>query len=192
MSVAPDLPEPEPRARRSWVAWVRGRARPSLFDHPKFRRLVDELGMPLPHVLGHLEFLRHSAYARYGEPLGDARDVEFAAEWRGESGLFAEALWRNGFIDDVGGATPCFRVHDLYEHAPDAVKKRLDRAAVRRELGVTLHQRRQASARARWRRRDLARDLTRLARWEEKHASDRRLQPFASSEVEATEPEGRK
>jgi hypothetical protein len=175
----------EPRARRPRAACGRERARSSIFTHPKFIRLVDELGMPAPTVLGHLEFLWHAAHELAGEPIGDARNVELLARWAGEPGVFAAALHRLRFLDDEGGATPCFQVHDLYDHAPEAVKKRIDRAAVRRELGVTMRQRKQASARARWRGPLLARLLTRLEeRLEEKHASGRRSQTVASSEAE--------
>lgn len=121
-----------------------------IFDHPKFARLVDELGIPAPHVLGHLDFMWHSAHARADEPLGDARDVELAAEWTGEPGAFAAALHRVRFLDDEGGATPCFRVHDLYDHAPEAVKKRIDRAEARKKKNTDIHQCRQAAALARW------------------------------------------
>jgi hypothetical protein len=183
-----DLPKPEPRARRLRAACGRERAQPSLFVHPKFLRLVDELGMPAPHILGHLEFLWHAAHERLDEPLGDARNVELLARWTGEPGVLATALHRVRFLDDVGGVTRCFRVHDLYDHAPEAVKKRIDRASVRRELGVTIRQRRQASARERWRGPLLARLLARLEeRLEEKHASGRRSQTVALSEAEDQE-----
>ena len=151
-----------------------------IFDHPKFARLVGELGIPAPHVLGHLEYLWHAAHTRADEPLGDARNVELLAGWTGEPGAFAAALHRVRFIDDVGGATASFVVHDLYDNAPEAVKKRIDRAAVRKDLGLTIRQRRQASARARWSR-------VSLARWEGKHVSDGRLQTVASSEAEDQE-----
>jgi hypothetical protein len=174
-----DLRRPEPRARRRRP---QGMVRASLLVHPKFLRLVEELGMPAPHVLGHLVTLWRAAHERPTEPLGDARTVELLADWGGEPGVLAAALHSVRFIDDVGGATACFRVHDLRDHAPEAVKKRIDRAAVRKELGVTMRERRQASARARWGR-------VSLARWEEKHVSGRRSQPLARSEMNATEPE---
>lgn len=147
--------------------------------------LVGELGIPEPHVVGHLALLLRAAYGSPFEPLGNARDVEHVAGWTGEPGALAAALYRVGFLDDEGGVAPCFRVHDLYAHAPEAVKKRIDRAAVRRELGVTMRQRKQASANARWRRPQLARLLARLEeRLEEKPASGRRSQTVAATEAE--------
>jgi hypothetical protein len=66
--------------------------RPTLFDHPKFHRLVHLLGIPEPHVLGHLEYLWRVGYSS-GEPvIGDELDVEIAAKWCGERGAFVRAL----------------------------------------------------------------------------------------------------
>lgn len=104
-------------------------ARPCLQTHPKFRRLVFSLKVPVPHAVGYLECLWIVAY-ECGDPfIGDATDVELAAQWPGKPGQLCEALLkcggqgRSGFIeqaDDRDG----FRVHDLFDHCPDYVKRR--------------------------------------------------------------------
>jgi hypothetical protein len=65
--------------------------RPTLFDHPKFHRLVYILKIPEPQVLGLLEYMWRVGYASGNPVIGDAIDVEIAAKWWGEPGLFAGA-----------------------------------------------------------------------------------------------------
>jgi hypothetical protein len=73
--------------------------RPTLCDHPQFRRLAHLLGMPEPHVLGHLEFLW-----RVGRRVvGDETDIELAAAWRGERGALCRALLDCQFVEAVAG-----------------------------------------------------------------------------------------
>ena len=45
-------------------------ARPTLFTHPKFRRLVYLLGVPVPHALGYLELIWHTGYESGNAVLG--------------------------------------------------------------------------------------------------------------------------
>lgn len=109
--------------------------RPTLFTSIKFRRLVHRLGVPVPHALGYLECLWSVAY-ECGEPaIGDALDVELAAQWPGEPGVLAAALTETGFIDDVAGV---LTVHDLWDHAPEYVKKRRERELGRQRRGEEL------------------------------------------------------
>lgn len=105
-------------------------ARPGTREHPKFKRLCHILGMPPPHILGHLEFMWDVAY-QSGEPrIGDAVDVELAAGWTGEPGDLCRALaecggpGRAGFIEEVPGEPGAFQVHDLLDHAPSYVAHR--------------------------------------------------------------------
>ena len=126
-------------------------ARPTLMKHPKFTRLVHILNMPTAHVRGHLEMLWDVAYERGSDLIGDSVDVEIAAGWAGEPGKFADALLtcggasRHGFIDDDNGN---YRVHDLYDHAPDYVRKRAmreqERIAKQRETYPAVSDRRSA------------------------------------------------
>src|SRR5689334_11616671 len=103
-------------------------ARPGLQKHPKFRRLVHTLQLPVPYVVGLLECLWDVAY-ECGDPiLGDVIDVELAAQWPGDPGTFCEALLmcggegRAGFIDHREDGM--YAVHDLFHHAPEYVIRR--------------------------------------------------------------------
>lgn len=96
--------------------------RPTLFDHPKFLRLVYLLQMPEPHVLGHLEYLWKVGYASGNPVVGDETDVEIAAKWSGERGVLATALLQVGLVDRLEDGR--LQIHDLLENAPDYVHAR--------------------------------------------------------------------
>ena len=98
--------------------------RPTLFDHPKFHRLVHMLRMPEAHVLGHLEFLWRVGYGSGVALIGDAIDVELAAKWVGEPGVLVKALEDPSvrLLDkDSDGR---YAIHDLHDHAPRYVQDR--------------------------------------------------------------------
>ncbi|HTM42493.1 MAG TPA: hypothetical protein VL177_16360 [Terriglobales bacterium] len=112
-------------------------ARPGLTQHRKFRRLERAL---CSHIVarGALETLWDVCYQN-GDPfLGDSDDVEAAARWDGEPGKLTQALldagggMEAGFVEEVSGCSGQYQVHDLYHHAPDYVRKRRSREAVRR------------------------------------------------------------
>ena len=109
--------------------------RPTLFSHRKFLRLSAILGMPKPHVLGHLEYLWQSAYQAASAAVGDAIDVELAAEWNGKPGEFAAALLSVGFIEEEDGV---LIVHDFWTHCPRYVKQRAETEEKLRSAGKTL------------------------------------------------------
>jgi hypothetical protein len=100
-------------------------AKPELRDHRKFLKLKRLLGEPTPHVLGYLECLWHRGYQIGNPVIGDALDVESAAEYPGEPGRFAEAAHEAGFLDRTGDGA--FAIHDLFDHAPTYAKKRMHR-----------------------------------------------------------------
>lgn len=109
-------------------------ARPGLMRHRKFARLERLLGSKAL-AMGHLEILWEVSYECGDDLLGDAGDVETLGCWQGEAGKLAAALVESGFLD----ATPeGLRVHDLWDHAPEYVKKRRKREAERREAGAAL------------------------------------------------------
>jgi hypothetical protein len=108
-------------------------ARPDLFLNRKFLRLVHVLREPLSHVVGYLECMWHVCYQSGDAVLGDATGVELAAKYPGEPGRLAAALLECGFLDAVGDGT--YAVHDLYDHAPTYVQKRIQREVERRERG---------------------------------------------------------
>jgi hypothetical protein len=97
-------------------------AKPCLLSHPKFFRLVRTIAEPDAHVLGYLEFMWQSGFARGDPYLGDALDVEAAAHYPGEPGKLCKALLACRFLDQVkpGG----YAIHDFFENAPDYVRSR--------------------------------------------------------------------
>jgi hypothetical protein len=111
-------------------------ARPSLDQSSKFKLLVRRLGIPKPYALGLLETLWRTAWEN-GEPVvGTAEEVEAAAEWPGEPGLFFKAMSSGRWLDDLGDGR--WAIHDFWDHAPDYVRKRRVREMERRAKGAEL------------------------------------------------------
>jgi hypothetical protein len=100
-------------------------AKPELRDHRKFLKLKRLLGEPTPHLIGYLECLWLRGYQTGSAYIGDALDVESAAEYPGEVGRFTQAATDAGFLDRNDDGT--FVIHDLFDHAPAYAKKRMDR-----------------------------------------------------------------
>lgn len=146
-------------------------ARPGLTKHPKFLAFRRMLSVNKAQALGHLELLWMGPYES-GDPfLGDKEAVEDAAEWnpigdgtKGDRGdLFAAALncggpGRAGFIEEDPDRPGFYRLHDLWDHAPDYVYNRAEREAQRRAKGKTLSELRAEAGRkgaeARWHSHD--------------------------------------
>jgi hypothetical protein len=106
-------------------------ARPGLTIHPKFRRLVHVLQEPVPHVVGYLECLWMVGYENGEALVGDALDVELAAQYPGERGNLFRALLDCRWIDDLGNGK--YAIHDLFDHAPEYVQGRARKEAERRK-----------------------------------------------------------
>jgi len=116
--------------------------------HRKMTHLSRLLGSPAV-ARGSLELVWEVAYENGDDNLGSAADVEQAACWRGRPGRLVAALVKAGFLDRDGRT---YRVHDLYDHAPEYVRKRMDREEARRAAGRTLSQVRAEAAGKRWAR----------------------------------------
>ena len=109
-------------------------ARPTLTTHRKFRRLARLLGGPAI-ARGTLELVWDVCYQSGDAKLGDALDVEEAACWQGERGVCVRALVDCGFLDaSPDGET--FEVHDLFDHAPQYVRRRYEREQARKRPSV--------------------------------------------------------
>jgi len=121
-------------------------ARVSLFEHRKFKRLALSLG-GRAIALGSLELIWHGCYQTADDYLGDEVDVEAAADWRGESGKLAAALLAAGFIE-ADPERPGYRVHDLFDHAPQHVKDKLERELARQQAGESLSEARSRAGKA--------------------------------------------
>ncbi len=116
--------------------------RAGLFEHRKFKRLARAIGNKAV-AAGSLELIWHSCYATATDYIGDAMDVEAAADWKGKTGKLCDALLdaggeeEPGFIERVPGRSG-YRVHDLLDHAPEHVRRKFERERAREESGRTL------------------------------------------------------
>ena len=61
-------------------------ARPNLAMNVKFKRALQMLSVPRPHIRGYLEEMWDTAYADGNALLGDPSAVEAACGWEGEEG----------------------------------------------------------------------------------------------------------
>jgi hypothetical protein len=125
-------------------------ARFGLDTHPKFLRLSRRLnaiatGMGEQLAWGLLETMWSAAYDRLDDMIGDAEDVEATCRWRGQPGELAMWLADCGFIEEREPGI--YYVHDLWDHAPEAVKKRLKGELQRRASGKTISDLRSESGR---------------------------------------------
>ena len=120
-------------------------ARPGLLTHRKFIRLARLLKSDAL-AYGHLGIIWDACYEAGDDNIGSAEDLEYLARWQGDTGTLAAALLESGFIDvDASGAN---RVHDLYDHAPDYVQRRMEREHQRRAKGVTISELRAKAGKA--------------------------------------------
>lgn len=119
-------------------------ARPGLLTHRKFIRLA-RLIRSDALAYGHLGIIWDACYEAGDDNVGSAEDLEYLARWQGEAGKLSSALVESGFIDEDNGT---HRVHDLYDHAPDYVQKRMEREHQRRAKGVTISELRAKAGRA--------------------------------------------
>lgn len=114
--------------------------RPTLTENRKFRRLAALIGDDALAV-GSLELIWATCYASGDEIIGDSVDVEAAARWRGEPGKLTGALLAaggggsTGFIEMAPDRPASYRVHDLWDHAPDYVRRRRERELQRHAKG---------------------------------------------------------
>lgn len=115
-------------------------ARPGLTTHRKFRRLARALGSAIV-ARGVLELMWESAYEAGEDYIGTADDLAATVGWTEAPETLARALAdagqpeSQGFIDPITtaeGKPQQYRIHDLWHHAPDYVKKRREREMDRR------------------------------------------------------------
>lgn len=118
-------------------------ARPGIIRNRKFVRLTRALGNQAL-ALGSLELLWSAAYESGEDAIGTPEDVETLAAWQGEPGKLFEALRdagrpdRFGFIEEIENRPGVWRIHDLWDHAPDYVRKRRSREQERQLRGAEL------------------------------------------------------
>lgn len=125
--------------------------RPGLMQHRKTRRAIRDIGSAAL-LRGSLELIWDTCYEAGDDYLGSSEDVELAAQWAGSSGVLTQALARAGGEGNVGfiepdPERPGWRIHDLFENAPEYVQKRLLREIARKERGETISSLRSAAGR---------------------------------------------
>ena len=103
-------------------------AKADLTLNPKFRLLTYLVKEPTPHVVGHLEMMWAGAHTALSPIFRNAQEVEAAAEWDGEVGAWARAVVDTRFLDLNEDGT--YAVHNFWDHAPQWVKQRADRAGI--------------------------------------------------------------
>ena len=89
--------------------------------------------MPAVYVQAHLESMWTPGYENGDPLLGDAQDVELAAEWEDSGrkpGEWFEAVLECRFIDETEGG---YQIHDLHDNAPEYVADRQRREIERRK-----------------------------------------------------------
>lgn len=116
--------------------------RPTLLGNLKFRRLVKRLGIHRATVIGFLEILWGSCYENGDDGVGTSDDIEGLVGWEGIPGSLTLALLEagqpigEGFLEiaQLNGdpAKITYRVHHLWHHVPDYVRKRHVRELGRR------------------------------------------------------------
>lgn len=106
-------------------------ARPTLFGHPKFRKLCRLLGNKA-EALGSLEFLWQSSWDAMCPDMDSSDDIESACQWSGEHGVLTRFLVDSGFLEK---RRTKYRIHDWRDHLPEYVQKRIKREDSRRQSG---------------------------------------------------------
>lgn len=125
-------------------------ARPGLLRNRKFLHLERCPGMTRAIALGSLELIWSAAYETGDDVIGTPEDVEMQADWRGDPGSLFASLRDCGFIEESPGRVGLWRIHDLYDHAPDYVQRRMEREAERIAKGQTISEIRAQAAKSRW------------------------------------------
>lgn len=123
--------------------------RPGLTQNRKWRRFVHAIGSSAI-ARGSLELIWDVCYEAGDDYLGNDSDVELIAQWEGEPGHLVRSLAEAGGEGNAGFIEPSpdrpgWRVHHLFENAPDYVQKRMLREIARNQRGETISSLRSAA-----------------------------------------------
>jgi hypothetical protein len=104
-------------------------ARLGLMRHRKFRAAARAINNT-PLLRGCLEMIWDAANDTLDDVIGSAEDVEEVAGWKGKRGALVAVLTahESNFLDQRADGQ--YVIHDYWEHAPDYVRKRAQRAEV--------------------------------------------------------------
>ena len=113
-------------------------ARTETIDLPKFKRLQRKLNISRAQVLGHLELLWRTAHQQHSPYFRDEIDVEIAADWEGDEGLFTKVAVSENWVDKTKNG---YEIHDYWDNAPtyvwDAARKKRQRGERSGKLKVS-------------------------------------------------------
>lgn len=107
------------------MAWIESHQ--ELRDHPKTKRAARMLGIGIPQMVGHLQFLWWWSvdYAEDGDlSRFDEYDVADAAGWEGDADAFVRALIECGPSDSHGFLNDDWTLHDWGDYAGKLVAQR--------------------------------------------------------------------
>jgi hypothetical protein len=96
-------------------------AKPSFYNHWKFKLLTAELQRSRVQTLGHIQMLWDSAASR-NRHIFRAEEIEATIEWDGDEGKAVEALEKARLIDNLGDGQ--YAIHDWFEHCPEYIKRK--------------------------------------------------------------------
>lgn len=124
--------------------------RPGCISHPKVARAMRLAKACRAVIAGSLEMIWQTGWAAGSPLIGDAMDVEAAAEWVGKSGVLFKALLEcgitnedgsrgAGFIEPVPGNSSVYQIHDFFDHAPEYVTRRRQSEGERKKPKVCEH-----------------------------------------------------
>lgn len=99
-------------------------------------------------AVGALECVWAVGYSAGCPTVGGPEEVEAICEWQGAKGSLCAAMVEAGFLDEESDGS--LTIHDLYDHAPSYVQKRMKSEARRKAAGTTLSELRRDAATARW------------------------------------------
>jgi hypothetical protein len=94
-----------------------------------------------------LELLWDSCCQTCDDVIGTSDDLEHLVGWTGAPGALTQALLNAGLDDGQAGfiemipspsGREVFKVHDFYDHAPEHVRRRIERDFARKKNGVSL------------------------------------------------------
>ena len=118
--------------------------RPGFLRHRKLLKAAKLCGVPKYAMLGLIQMIWEYAYDTGDPYIGQSDDLEVIAEWDGEEGRLTRALANcgtdsgPGLIERVEGKPEHWQVHDLYDHAPEYVRRRWSREQERRVKGKSV------------------------------------------------------
>ena len=107
-------------------------AKPSFYNHWKFKMLTNELKQCRPKVLGHVQML-WDVSGIIGKIRYTDEEIEAVVEWDGVPGEFTKAMVKVGLLDKKD---EMYEIHDWWDHCPNYVKRKMKAPEVKEKKEV--------------------------------------------------------